>query len=165
MYTYQLNNPIKTSEGDSIEFIDIVEPMGNSIEFSKACATLANQFMYSQGKFASSPEGKAMMEKNESALAEAQEKKAKNKKLKDEGLEVEENFEPFENASSINAAYSMVDPNYLANMVEKFSAVYKLNQKIIQCDGKNLATLNFNRLNFRDLTTIATAYCLAFMLG
>lgn len=169
MYTYQLKHPL---EKDGIEFVDIVEPTGGSPEFNKACAALAGQFIYSQGKFSESPIGKKHREDNEEKLkAKAEEVKAKKEKSEN-GEELQENPEDevdyFESAKAVNMLYSAADKEYLVNITSKFADVYKKSPKILRVGSgpdDYMKQLQFNSLSWYDLSVLATAYCLAFMQG
>ncbi|WP_434779274.1 hypothetical protein [Neisseria sp. Ec49-e6-T10] len=157
MHTFQLINPL---EKDGIAFVDIVEPVGFSIDFAKACAALSGQFLYSQGKYTSSTIGQAFLAANEEAIKGAAE--AKKEAEKEEQPEIED---VFETAKSMNVLYSQADPDFLVNIIQKFADLYKKNPKVLQVNGEAMKQLHFNSLSFKDLSILATAYCVAFMLG
>ena len=160
MYTYQLKHPL---EKDGIEFIDIAAPAGGSPDFNKACAALAGQFIYSQGKFVESATGKEMIRENEAEIkAKADEAKEKSK---DGNSDEAENVDYFLGAKQTNNLFSVADKDYLVNITNKFSDMYKKNPKILQFNGEPLKQLQFNSLNWYDLSILATAYCTAFMQG
>ena len=150
MYTYQLKHPL---EKDGIEFVDIVAPTGGSPEFNKACAALAGQFLYSQGKFSESSYAKEEIKENKELIKE----QAKEQK--------EDEVDYFESAKAVNTLYSAADKDYLVNIGAKFTEAYKKNPKILQVGDEHMKQLQFNSLSWYDLSILATAYCMAFMQG
>ena len=152
MYTYQLKHQL---EKDGIEFIDIAAPAGGSPDFNKACAALAGQFIYTQGKYTESAYVKEEIRENKELIKEQAEEQKKD----------DTEVDYFDSAKAVNLLYSASDKDYLVNVITKFTEVYKKNPKILQVNGEPLKQLQFNSLSWYDLSILATAYCLAFMLG
>lgn len=147
-----LKTPIKFQDQE-IKELELQRPLARGKDIGQACSKMAG-FVIGAENRAQLETVKAVQDIDFDKLGGAP-KKAK----------AEAEPSDLELAKQMVARCCMVDGDFTAELVERFSTVYKFSPNVVTYLGMPLPNDAFQQLDWQDLEVIASVYALVFMLS